>query len=192
MAIKEILYADNAILRQKSMKVRNTSEKSLQQLIDDLFDTMYEGHGVGLAAPQIGVPLRVMVIDVREDEPFALINPQVVKRTGERILEEGCLSIPGWRGEVKRSVAVTVKGLNREGKEIRIKADDNLLAQALEHEIDHLDGILYIDHLTSPDKLWKIPPKEEADEEDADEETRRESEESGESEELVGSSTAGL
>ena len=186
MAIKEILYADNAILRQKSKKVRNTSERSLQQLIDDLFDTMYEGHGVGLAAPQIGVPLRVMVIDVREDEPFALINPQVVKRTGERILEEGCLSIPGWRGEVKRSVTVTVKGLNREGKEIRIKADDNLLAQALEHEIDHLDGILYIDHLTSPDKLWKIPPKEEADEED---ET---SEESGESEELVGSSTVGL
>ena len=170
MAIKEILYADNAILRQKSKKVRNTSEKSLQQLIDDLFDTMYEGHGVGLAAPQIGVPLRVMVIDVREDEPFALINPQVVKRTGERILEEGCLSIPGWRGEVKRSVTVTVKGLNREGKEIRIKADDNLLAQALEHEIDHLDGILYIDHLTSPDKLWKIPPKEEADEEESDEE----------------------
>ncbi len=192
MAIKEILYADNAILRQKSMKVRNTSERSLQQLIDDLFDTMYEGHGVGLAAPQIGVPLRVMVIDVREDEPIALINPQVVKRTGERILEEGCLSIPGWRGEVKRSVAVTVKGLNREGKEIRIKADDNLLAQALEHEIDHLDGILYIDHLTSPDKLWKIPPKEEADEEDEEDETNEESGESGESEELVGSSTAGL
>ena len=191
MAIKEILYADNAILRQKSKKVRNTSERSLQQLIDDLFDTMYEGHGVGLAAPQIGVPLRVMVIDVREDEPFALINPQVVKRTGERILEEGCLSIPGWRGEVKRSVAVTVKGLNREGKEIRIKADNDLLAQALEHEIDHLDGILYIDHLTSPDKLWKIPPKEEADEEESDEEDET-SEESGESEELVGSSTVGL
>ncbi len=191
MAIKEILYADNAILRQKSMKVRSTSEKSLQQLIDDLFDTMYEGHGVGLAAPQIGVPLRVLVIDVREDEPIALINPQVVKRTGERILEEGCLSIPGWRGEVKRSVAVTVKGLNREGKEIRIKADNDLLAQALEHEIDHLDGILYIDHLTSPDKLWKIPPKEEADEEEAEEEDET-SEESGESEELVGSSTVGL
>ena len=191
MATKEILYADNAILRQKSMKVRNTGEKSLQQLIDDLFDTMYEGHGVGLAAPQIGVPLRVLVIDIREDEPIALINPQVVKRTGERILEEGCLSIPGWRGEVKRSVAVTVKGLNREGKEIRIKADNDLLAQALEHEIDHLDGILYIDHLTSPDKLWKIPPKEEADEEESDEEDET-SEESGESEELVGSSTAAL
>ena len=195
MATKEILYADNAILRQKSMKVRNTGEKSLQQLIDDLFDTMYEGHGVGLAAPQIGVPLRVLVIDIREDEPIALINPQVVKRTGERILEEGCLSIPGWRGEVKRSVAVTVKGLNREGKEIRIKADNDLLAQALEHEIDHLDGILYIDHLTSPDKLWKIPPKEEADEEDEEDETNEESgesEESEESEELVGSSTAAL
>ncbi len=193
MATKEILYADNAILRQKSMKVRNTSEKSLQQLIDDLFDTMYEGHGVGLAAPQIGVPLRVLVIDVREDEPIALINPQVVKRTGERILEEGCLSIPGWRGEVKRSVAVTVKGLNREGKEIRIKADNDLLAQALEHEIDHLDGILYIDHLTSPDKLWKIPPKEEADEDEEEAEEEDEtSEESGESEELVGSSTVGL
>jgi len=181
MATREILYADNPILRQKSKKVRNINDKSLQQLINDLFDTMYEGHGVGLAAPQVGVLLRVLVIDDREGEPIALINPQVVKRTGERILEEGCLSIPGWRGEVKRSVTVTVKGFNREGKEVRIKADDNLLAQALEHEIDHLDGVLYIDHLTSPDKLWKIQPEED------EEEDGEESEEA-----LVASSAPGL
>ena len=75
-------------------------------------------------------------------------------------MEEGCLSIPGWRGEVKRSVSVTVKAINREGREIRVKSSDDLLAQALEHEIDHLDGVLYIDHLTGPDKLWKLEPEE--------------------------------
>lgn len=183
MAAREILLADNPILRQKSKKVRMVNDKSLQQLIDDMFETMYEGHGVGLAAPQVGVPLRVLVIHIPEGEPIVLINPQVVRRAGERILEEGCLSIPGWRGEVKRSVTVTVKGLNREGREARIKASDDLLAQALEHEVDHLDGVLYIDRLTSPDKLWKIPPPQ------AEEEGEGEEESTGE---LVGSATSGL
>jgi len=161
MALREILLADNQILRQKSKKMRGV-DSSVQRLIDDMIETMDNAHGVGLAAPQVGQLIRVIVIHIPDEEPIALINPQVVKRAGERILEEGCLSIPGWRGEVKRSVTVTVKALNRDGKEFRIKASEDLLAQALEHEIDHLDGVLYIDHLTAPDKLWKYPPPGEA------------------------------
>jgi peptide deformylase len=167
MPLREILLADNPILRQKAKKVRGI-DPSVQRLIDDMIETMDHARGVGLAAPQVGQSIRVLVLHLPDEAPLALVNPQVVKRAGERILEEGCLSIPGWRGEVKRSVTVTVKALKRDGKEIRIKANDDLLAQALEHEIDHLDGVLYIDHLTAPDKLWKIPPHEE-DEEDEDE-----------------------
>lgn len=168
MALREILMADNPILRQKSKKARGV-DASIQRLIDDMIETMDNAHGVGLAAPQLGQLIRVIVLHIPEEEPMALINPQVVKRAGERILEEGCLSIPGWRGEVKRSVTVTVKALNREGRAIRIKASEDLLAQALEHEIDHLDGVLYIDHLTAPDKLWKIPPPGEVDDEEDEE-----------------------
>ena len=166
MAQLEILLVDNPILRRKSKKIR-TVDASIQRLIDDMIETMDSNHGVGLAAPQVGQLIRVLVIHIPEEEPLALINPEVVKRAGERLVEEGCLSIPGWRGEVKRSVTVTVKALNREGKQVRIKATDDLLAQALEHEIDHLDGVLFIDHLSSPDKLWKLPPPEELEEDTA-------------------------
>ena len=182
MAQLEILLADNPILRQKAKKVRQI-DPSVQRLIDDMFETMHEAHGVGLAAPQVGKSIRVIVIQVEEDAPLALINPEVVKRAGQRIVEEGCLSIPGWRGEVTRSVTVTVKALNREGKHFRIKASDDLLAQALEHEIDHLDGVLYIDHLTAPDKLWKVRPPEEQEEDEEDQDSEPE---------LVGASQAGL
>lgn len=169
MARLEILLADNPVLRQKSKKVRFI-DASIRRLIDDMLETMDDAHGVGLAAPQVGQLYRVIVIHIPEQEPLALINPEVVKRAGERLVEEGCLSIPGWRGEVKRSVTVTVKGLNREGKQVRIKASDDLLAQALEHEIDHLDGVLFIDRLSAPDKLWKIPPPEEIEGEPAPDE----------------------
>lgn len=93
-----------------------------------------------------------------------LINPQIVKRSGERTLDEGCLSVPGYKAVVPRSVKVTVKGLNREGKEIRIKAEDDLLAEAIEHEVDHLNGILYFDHLDSMDDLEKLEDEPAADE----------------------------
>jgi peptide deformylase len=114
---------------------------------------------VGLAAPQVGVSLRVVVIEIPEEEVIVLINPEVVKRTGERLLDEACLSIPGYHGTVQRSVQVKVKALDRNGKAIRIKGED-LLAQALEHEIDHLDGVLYIDHLEHPEDLKKITADE--------------------------------
>lgn len=113
-----------------------------------------------MAAPQIGVSLRLCVLHMSEDEePIILINPEVVKRIGEREVPEGCLSIPGYQGKIKRAVEVTVKGLDLEGKPVRLKARE-LLAQALEHEIDHLDGVLYTDRLESPDKFYKIKPED--------------------------------
>jgi len=146
------------VLRQKSKRVRVIGG-SIQKLIADMIETMHAASGVGLAASQIGIPLRVVAIGLPEQEAIVLINPQIVRRTGERQVIEGCLSIPGYTGEIKRSESVKVKGLDQSGKEIRIKAD-GLLAQALEHEIDHINGVLYIDHLESMDKLHKIEPKE--------------------------------
>ena len=154
MAIRQIRVVPDKILRQKAKKV-STIDASIQQLIDDMIVTMQEANGVGLAAAQVGVSLRVAVLQMPEEEPFSIVNPDVVKRSGERQVIEGCLSIPCYQGELKRSEKVTVKGLDREGKKIRIRATD-LLAQALEHEIDHLEGILYIDRIGSEGKLYKI------------------------------------
>ncbi len=144
------------MLREKARRVR-TIDKSIHKLIDDMWETMYDAPGVGLAAPQVGVSLRVIVIDVGDGQPIALVNPEIVKRSGERLLDEGCLSVPGFRGQIKRSVKVVAKGIDPyTGKEVRIKAEDNLLAEALEHEIDHINGILYIDYLPSPDALIPV------------------------------------
>ena len=154
MAVLPIVVYPDPVLRQKAKRVRHIDE-AIARLIDDMVDTMHEVGGVGLAAPQVGIPLRVAVIELPEEETLVLVNPQIVKRSGERLVEEGCLSIPGYRGEIKRSVKVTAKGLDRRGKEIRIKGGE-LLAEALEHEIDHLNGILYIDYLESMDKLYRV------------------------------------
>ena len=122
-----------------------------------MIETMQQANGVGLAAPQVGISLRVIVLKMPGQEPIALINPEIVKRIGEQEVTEGCLSVPGYYGEIKRSAEVTVKGKDRRGKVIKIKAKE-LMAEALEHEIDHLNGILYIDHIEIPDKLHKIQP----------------------------------
>jgi peptide deformylase len=158
MAILPVLSLDNPVLRQKAKRVP-AIDGSIQRLIDDMIETMRDTSGVGLAAPQIGKSLRVIVIELPEEEPFALINPEVVKRSGEREVIEGCLSVPGYQGQIKRSLSVTVKGQDRQGKKVRIKAE-GLLAQALEHEIDHLNGTLYIDHVESADNLYRIEPGE--------------------------------
>ena len=158
MAVRQICTIPNPVLRQKTKKVTSI-DKSIQKLVDEMVETMREAFGVGLAAPQIGVSLRVAVIEIPEEEVIVLINPEIVKRTGERIIDEACLSIPGYHGTIKRSEQVKVKALDRTGKAIRIKGED-LLAQALEHEIDHLDGVLYIDHLEHPDDLKKITSDE--------------------------------
>jgi peptide deformylase len=158
MALIPIRVVPDEILRQKAKKVRNV-DGSVNKLISDMIETMHAASGVGLAAPQVGVSLRVIVIGLPEQEDIALINPEVVRRKGERVVNEGCLSIPGYMGKLKRSESVTVKGRDRRGKEVRIKAEE-LLAQALEHEIDHLNGVLYIDRLESKDDLHKIEPQE--------------------------------
>ena len=142
------------VLRQKAKRV-TVIDGSIQKLIDDMIDTMRANSGVGLAAPQIGVPLRIAVIEMPGEEVITLINPQIIKRQGDRVLGEACLSVPGYQGEITRSVTVKVKAQDRQGREIRIKGE-NLLAQALEHETDHLNGTLYIDYLESPDKLRRL------------------------------------
>jgi len=159
MAVIPIRIFPDPILKQKSKRVR-TIDGSIQKLISDMVETMHSVPGrVGLAAAQVGIPLRVIVIGLPEEEDIALINPEIVRRTGERLIDEGCLSLPGYVGQIKRAESVTVKGRDQNGKEIRIKAD-GLLAQVLEHEIDHINGKLYIEHLESMDKLHKIEPEE--------------------------------
>jgi peptide deformylase len=157
VGIIPIRIAGDPVLRQKAKRVRHI-DGSIQRLIDDMIDTMHAAPGVGLAAPQVGVSLRIAVIQTPDDGLMALINPQVVKASGERRLMEGCLSVPGYQAEITRSRQVTVKALDREGKEVRIKAVDSLLAQALEHEIDHTNGVLYIDYLSSADELIPVRP----------------------------------
>ncbi len=157
MAIRTIHHLPAPVLRQKAKRI-SAIGSSIQRLIDDMVETMQQANGVGLAAPQVGVSLRVVVVQLPGEEPLIIINPKMVKRIGEREVTEGCLSIPGYAGEIKRSVSVTVKGQNRQGKAIRLKATD-LMAQALEHELDHLNGILYIDHLENRDVLRKIEPE---------------------------------
>lgn len=153
MAIIPIRRAGDPVLREKARRVR-TIDSSIHKLIEDMWETMYDAPGVGLAAPQIGVSLRVVVIDVNDDHPIALVNPEIVKRSGEREVDEGCLSVPGFRGEIIRSVKVVAQGLDpNTGKLIRVRSENDLLAEALEHEIDHVNGILYVDYLASPDAL---------------------------------------
>lgn len=155
-----IRYLPDPVLRQKAKRVPEI-DKSVLKLIDDMIESMYAAHGVGLAAPQIGVSLRLIVLGMPEEEPFALINPEIVKRSGERELDEGCLSVPGYRGRITRSVTVLAKGIDpRTGKTRRLKETDTLLAQALEHEIDHINGTLYVDHLKSEDDLEELEPGE--------------------------------
>jgi peptide deformylase len=157
MAILPIRTVPEPVLRQKSKRVKNI-DGSVRKLAADMIETMHAASGVGLAAPQVGVPWRVIVIGMPGEEDFVLINPEVVRRSGERLVTEGCLSVPGYFGEIQRAQRVTVKGKDLSGRETRIKAEE-LLAQALEHEIDHLNGVLYIDHLESQDRLHKIEPE---------------------------------
>lgn len=155
--IRPIRIAGDPVLRTPAKKVKKI-DGSIQRLIDDMIVTMHGAHGVGLAAPQVGVSLRVVVIETPDDGLLELINPEIVKVSGSRRLWEGCLSVPGYQAEVDRSHQVVVKALDREGQPIRLKAVDTLLAQALEHEIDHTNGILYIDYLTSEDELIPVRP----------------------------------
>ncbi len=149
MAIRQIREVGDDLLRKKSRPFDKVDEKA-KQLLEDLYDTLkVSKDGVGLAAPQVGVLRRAIVVDLSMDEenpqgPFKLINPVIVKQSGKQICREGCLSIPGKLGDVERPKKVTVEALDENGKKVRIKAED-LLAVVFSHEIDHLDGVLFID-----------------------------------------------
>jgi len=160
MAVLPLTMIDSPVLHQKAKRVRKIDD-SIQKLIDDMIETMYQlGGAAGLAAPQVGIPLQVVVIDLPESGLITLINPQVVKSSGEHEVMEGCLSLPGYRGSIKRAESVTVKGRDRYGKEVRIKAEE-LLAQVLQHEVDHINGVVYVDHLESMDNLYKAEPEDD-------------------------------
>ena len=153
MALLEILTRDNPRLRIKASRVPKVDD-GVRKLMDDMVETMVANNGVGLAATQVGVSLRVIVLKV-DNQVYQLANPEIIRASGEQIGYEGCLSVPGYIGEVARAQRVVAKALNRHGKEVRIKGED-LLARALQHEIDHLDGVLFVDKLTSIDTLKEV------------------------------------
>jgi peptide deformylase len=167
MALREIVKVESGdpVLREKARKVQKV-DSTIQKLIDDMVETMREAPGVGLAAPQVGVLQRVIVVEAPEDEDdpqsgkvYAVVNPEIIKRSPEiEEGEEGCLSIPGWNGLVDRHAWVVVRGLDREGREFRIRARD-YVARIFQHEIDHLDGVLFTDHITDREKLWRPSEK---------------------------------
>ena len=146
MAIRNVIKEPDEVLRKVARPVEKFDEK-LSQLIDDMFETMYEHDGVGLAAPQIGILRRVCVIDIGEG-PIELVNPEIIKKSGKQNETEGCLSCPGKWGVTDRPKKVKVRAYNRKGELYEITGTD-LLARALCHEIDHLDGVLFLDHVIS-------------------------------------------
>jgi peptide deformylase len=153
MVVRRILTAEEPILRSKAKRVTRFDD-SLHHLLDDLLETMRDAPGIGLAANQVGVPLQVAVIEL-DGKVTEMANPQIVRSSGEIVDWEGCLSIPGFVAEVKRAGKVTVKARNRHGREFRVKGEE-LFARALQHEIDHLNGILYVDHLASLEDLVRV------------------------------------
>lgn len=163
MAVREIVKYPAPSLRLKAKPVQ-VFDKTLQTLIDDMFETMRDAPGVGLAAPQIGESLRVVVVEYTDDErenarpkKYVLVNPEIVQESEETVTDfEGCLSVPGLAGEVERFEAVTVQAKNRFGKPIKLKAS-GWLARIFQHEIDHLNGVLYIDRAT---RVFQPTPEE--------------------------------
>ena len=174
MGLRKIVTLPEPILRRKARPV-STFDKNLQTLIDDMIETMREAPGVGLAAPQVGVSDRLIVVEYvdpseEEDEDgepkevkpklYVMINPEIVKASEEKVLGvEGCLSIPGLVGEVERFEMVQVKGLNRHGRPMKVKAE-GWLARIFQHEIDHVNGVVFTDRAT---RVWKPEPEEEED-----------------------------
>jgi peptide deformylase len=166
MALLDILLEGDERLRQKALRVRQVDD-SLRRLADDMFETMLDAPGVGLAAPQVGVLRRLIWVHVPENYhddggpelSIALFNPEIVKSQGQVYGYEGCLSIPGWMGEVPRAEIVTVKGLGLDNRPVRIKAR-GWGARVLQHEIDHLEGILFIDRVEDKSTIVQVPDEE--------------------------------
>lgn len=166
MANQEIIFANDPRLREKAKRIKQFGPE-LKALADDMLETMHAAHGIGLAAPQIGLLQRLFVAQLPEDEddpqsnkPFVLVNPEVVKTSREEVEgEEGCLSIPTWYGLVWRPEWVVVKAQDVNGKPVRVKAE-GLLARVFLHEMDHLEGVLFIDRVDSPEKLRQVQPED--------------------------------
>ena len=157
MAIRVVREDGDEILRKKSKVVEEVNDK-IRQILEDMVETMHKYNGVGLAAPQIGLLKRLIVIDLYDDKgPRKLVNPEIIKEKGEQEVEEGCLSFPNKYGKIVRPAQVTVVALDENGKEVKINAK-GLLAQALSHEIDHLNGILFVDKVI-PGTLETIEPE---------------------------------
>ena len=149
MAILDILHFPDTRLRNVAKPVAQVDD-SVRQLIDDMFETMYQAPGIGLAAIQVNQPRRVIVVDISEErnQPLALVNPEILDRQGEEEMDEGCLSVPGVYEKVQRAERVRVRALDREGKSFEMEVD-GLLAVCIQHEIDHLDGKLFVDYLSN-------------------------------------------
>lgn len=146
MAVRQIRLSDDEILRKTSKEVEEVNDK-IRELLQDMLETMHKYNGVGLAGPQVGVLKRVIVIDLYDgSEPLKLVNPKIIKTKGNQEVEEGCLSFPNEYAKIIRPKEVVVEALNENGEKVKIVGKD-LLAQALAHEIDHLNGILFIDHI---------------------------------------------
>ena len=155
MAIREILQLPDPILRQRSRKIRRI-DKRMMRLARDLVETVKDAGGAGLSAPQVGELRRVIVIDIPdEDETRIYFNPEIQRRRGRRKVKEGCLSVPGFAANVERSKWVRFTAIDHSQKLVKVKAED-LLAQAMEHEVDHLNGIMYIDHLKDHSEMYRV------------------------------------
>ena len=159
MAIHKVITAENPILRRKAKKIHRF-DPSIQKLAEDMFETMHSARGVGLAAPQIAQSIRIFVAEF-EDHKVAMVNPEIVKAEGEVLGIEGCLSIPGYIGEnIRRAEKIVVKGQDVRGKAIKVNAE-GWFARVLQHEIDHLDGILFLDRLDRPEDLHEVREEDE-------------------------------
>ena len=172
MSRRPIRYLGDSILRQPAKRVRQI-DGSIQNLIQDMIESMYEAQGVGLAAPQIGIPLRVVVFGMPDAPAFAVVNPEITKTEGTRLIMEGCLSVPGYSAPVERSESVTLRGLSAMGERISITETNTLLAQAFEHETDHVNGLLYVDHVDEGSAITYSPPRSENENVEADEHDSR-------------------
>jgi peptide deformylase len=158
MAIRFIVKEPDPVLREHAKPVPKITP-NIHKLLDDMADTMYEAQGVGLAAPQVGILKRVIVMDCGEEYGglIELINPEIIKKEGEQFGPEGCLSIPGLQGDVRRAQKCTVKGWDRNGQEIEIEGEE-LLARCIQHEVDHLNGVLFLD---VAERVYRPDPEEE-------------------------------
>jgi len=145
MALRNVRINGDEILRKKSREVSKIDDR-LKILLDDMLDTMYEEDGIGLAAPQVGILKRIAVMDVGDDNVYKMINPKIIKSSGKQIDQEGCLSVPEIKGDVVRPKNVTVVYTDENGKEVTLEAED-ILARCICHELDHLEGILFIDKM---------------------------------------------